>query len=206
MRVPFAAEPFRRLTSGEKRPGSTRTGLVCAPRRVARLALGLAGAAIASGEAGMLVHRGPPLPLDGGLGSHCTFQALEIEMIACPEIIREARAVGLAERELTLHVRVPMHRWRQWIRHRPANVNEYSSRYQRSLTNKKGNANAQFVRGHCHDRCLRICDSRMRPQYQRRRAHPGFHGADVADGYCLSGCLQTTSCNGTGSDRRRSSG
>lgn len=31
--------------------------------------------------------------------------------------------------ELKLHVRVPMHIWRQWIRHRTASVNEYSTRY-----------------------------------------------------------------------------
>lgn len=31
--------------------------------------------------------------------------------------------------ELKLHVRVPMDAWRQWIRHRTANVNEYSTRY-----------------------------------------------------------------------------
>ena len=31
--------------------------------------------------------------------------------------------------ELKLHVRVPMDLWRQWIRHRTANVNEYSTRY-----------------------------------------------------------------------------
>lgn len=31
--------------------------------------------------------------------------------------------------ELKLHVRVPMDTWRQWIRHRSASVNEYSTRY-----------------------------------------------------------------------------
>jgi thymidylate synthase (FAD) len=31
--------------------------------------------------------------------------------------------------ELKFHVRVPMDCWRQWIRHRTASVNEYSSRY-----------------------------------------------------------------------------
>jgi thymidylate synthase (FAD) len=31
--------------------------------------------------------------------------------------------------ELKLHIRVPMDAWRQWIRHRTANVNEYSTRY-----------------------------------------------------------------------------
>ncbi len=31
--------------------------------------------------------------------------------------------------EIKLHVRVPMDAWRQWIRHRMASVNEYSTRY-----------------------------------------------------------------------------
>ena len=31
--------------------------------------------------------------------------------------------------EIKLHVRIPMDAWRQWIRHRTANVNEYSTRY-----------------------------------------------------------------------------
>lgn len=31
--------------------------------------------------------------------------------------------------EIKLHIRLPMDCWRQWIRHRTANVNEYSTRY-----------------------------------------------------------------------------
>src|SRR3989338_3820310 len=31
--------------------------------------------------------------------------------------------------ELKFHIRTPMDCWRQWIRHRTANVNEYSTRY-----------------------------------------------------------------------------
>lgn len=31
--------------------------------------------------------------------------------------------------EIKLHVRVPMDTWRQWIRHRTASINEYSTRY-----------------------------------------------------------------------------
>ncbi|MEJ5350304.1 MAG: FAD-dependent thymidylate synthase [Melioribacteraceae bacterium] len=31
--------------------------------------------------------------------------------------------------EIKFHLRVPMDTWRQWIRHRTANVNEYSTRY-----------------------------------------------------------------------------
>lgn len=56
--------------------------------------------------------------------------------------------------EIKLHVRVPMHIWRQWIRHRTASVNEYSTRYSEAIdslevasewrlqssTNKQGSA------------------------------------------------------------------
>lgn len=38
--------------------------------------------------------------------------------------------------ELKLHVRVPMDIWRQWIRHRTANVNEYSTRYSVAIDDK----------------------------------------------------------------------
>ncbi len=35
--------------------------------------------------------------------------------------------------EIKLHVKVPMDHWRQWIRHRTANVNEYSTRYSEAI-------------------------------------------------------------------------
>jgi thymidylate synthase (FAD) len=35
--------------------------------------------------------------------------------------------------EIKLHVRVPMDCWRQWIRHRTANINEYSTRYSEAI-------------------------------------------------------------------------
>lgn len=38
--------------------------------------------------------------------------------------------------EVTLHVRCPMDVWRQWIRHRTANVSEYSTRYSRAINEK----------------------------------------------------------------------
>ena len=39
--------------------------------------------------------------------------------------------------ELKLHVRVPMDTWRQWIRHRTASVNEYSTRYSIAINKKQ---------------------------------------------------------------------
>src|SRR3954469_25417392 len=44
-------------------------------------------------------------------------------------LLRHAHTTPFEMCEITLHVRVPMDAWRQWIRHRTANVNEYSTRY-----------------------------------------------------------------------------
>ena len=40
--------------------------------------------------------------------------------------------------EIKLHVRSPMDVWRQWIRHRTANVNEYSTRYSVAIDSMQG--------------------------------------------------------------------
>jgi thymidylate synthase (FAD) len=44
-------------------------------------------------------------------------------------LIRHQHTTPFEMCELKLHLRVPMDTWRQWIRHRTANVNEYSTRY-----------------------------------------------------------------------------
>ena len=44
-------------------------------------------------------------------------------------LIRHHHTSPLEMCEIKFHVRVPMDTWRQWIRHRTANVNEYSTRY-----------------------------------------------------------------------------
>jgi len=44
-------------------------------------------------------------------------------------LLRHAHTTPFEMCEVKLHVRVPMDAWRQWIRHRTANVNEYSTRY-----------------------------------------------------------------------------
>ncbi|MCX6149674.1 MAG: FAD-dependent thymidylate synthase [Ignavibacteriales bacterium] len=44
-------------------------------------------------------------------------------------LIRHQHTTPLEMCEIKLHLRVPMDCWRQWIRHRTANVNEYSTRY-----------------------------------------------------------------------------
>lgn len=44
-------------------------------------------------------------------------------------LMRKYHTTPFEMAELKLHVKVPMDAWRQWIRHRTANVNEYSTRY-----------------------------------------------------------------------------
>jgi len=44
-------------------------------------------------------------------------------------LVRHHHTSPLEMCEIKLHVRVPMDCWRQWIRHRTASVNEYSTRY-----------------------------------------------------------------------------
>lgn len=44
-------------------------------------------------------------------------------------LLRHHHTTPLEMCEIKLHIRVPMDCWRQWIRHRTANVNEYSTRY-----------------------------------------------------------------------------
>ncbi len=44
-------------------------------------------------------------------------------------LMRHSHTTPFEMCEIKLHVRVPMDCWRQWIRHRTASVNEYSTRY-----------------------------------------------------------------------------
>lgn len=44
-------------------------------------------------------------------------------------LMRHAHTTPFEMCEIKLHIRAPMDVWRQWIRHRTANVNEYSTRY-----------------------------------------------------------------------------
>lgn len=44
-------------------------------------------------------------------------------------LMRHSHTTPFEMCKIKLHVRVPMDLWRQWIRHRTANVNEYSTRY-----------------------------------------------------------------------------
>ncbi len=46
--------------------------------------------------------------------------------------------------ELKFHVRVPMDTWRQWVRHRTANINEYSTRYSEAIDSQQTTAPDQW--------------------------------------------------------------
>lgn len=48
-------------------------------------------------------------------------------------LMRHRHATPFEMAEIKLRVRVPMDCWRQWIRHRTANVNEYSTRYSEAI-------------------------------------------------------------------------
>jgi len=48
--------------------------------------------------------------------------------------------------EIKFHVRVPMDCWRQWIRHRTANVNEYSTRYSLAIDAMQRTAEGEWRR------------------------------------------------------------
>jgi len=48
-------------------------------------------------------------------------------------LMRHRHSTPFEMAEIKLLVRVPMDTWRQWIRHRTANVNEYSTRYQPAI-------------------------------------------------------------------------
>lgn len=48
--------------------------------------------------------------------------------------------------ELKLHLRVPMDCWRQWVRHRTANINEYSTRYSIAIDSAQQTPPSQWRR------------------------------------------------------------
>ena len=89
--------------------------------------------------------------------------------------------------EIKLHVRVPMDAWRQWIRHRTANVNEYSTRYsvaidaaqrtpsdkwrRQSMVNRQGsNGNLPTDLGECLSAAEQELQERAREVYEARIA------------------------------------
>ncbi len=52
-------------------------------------------------------------------------------------LLRNAHTTPFEMCKLKLHIRVPMDCWRQWIRHRTASVNEYSTRYSEAIAEQQ---------------------------------------------------------------------
>ena len=48
-------------------------------------------------------------------------------------LMRHRHSTPFEMAELKFAVRVPMDCWRQWVRHRTANINEYSTRYSEAI-------------------------------------------------------------------------
>jgi thymidylate synthase (FAD) len=59
-------------------------------------------------------------------------------------LLRHAHTTPFEMCEIKLHVRVPMDCWRQWIRHRMANINEYSTRYSIAIDASQKTAPAEW--------------------------------------------------------------
>jgi thymidylate synthase (FAD) len=59
-------------------------------------------------------------------------------------LLRHRHTTPFEMAELKLLVRVPMDCWRQWIRHRTANVNEYSTRYSVAIDSAQATAPEQW--------------------------------------------------------------
>jgi thymidylate synthase (FAD) len=59
-------------------------------------------------------------------------------------LMRQSHTTPFEMCEIKLHVRVPMDTWRQWIRHRTANVNEYSTRYSLAIDAAQRTAPGQW--------------------------------------------------------------
>jgi thymidylate synthase (FAD) len=61
-------------------------------------------------------------------------------------LMRHSHTTPFEMCELKLHVRAPMDAWRQWVRHRTANVNEYSTRYSIAIDSAQQTAPSEWRR------------------------------------------------------------
>ncbi|MFM8734632.1 MAG: FAD-dependent thymidylate synthase [Pirellulales bacterium] len=59
-------------------------------------------------------------------------------------LLRHAHTTPFEMADLKFVVRVPMDCWRQWIRHRTASVNEYSTRYSLAIDSMQGTGDAEW--------------------------------------------------------------
>jgi thymidylate synthase (FAD) len=59
-------------------------------------------------------------------------------------LLRHAHTTPFEMAELKFVVRVPMDCWRQWVRHRTANINEYSTRYSLAIDSRQSTNDAAW--------------------------------------------------------------
>lgn len=59
-------------------------------------------------------------------------------------LLRNAHTTPFEMCKIKLHIRVPMDCWRQWIRHRTASVNEYSTRYSEAIADQQSTLPAEW--------------------------------------------------------------
>ena len=123
-------------------------------------------------------------------------------------LMRHSHTTPFEMCELKLHIRAPMDCWRQWIRHRTANVNEYSTRYSvaidsaqrtaaghwrsQSQSNKQGSANylagtigENLTRGEreLHDHARRVYQERLTAGVAREQARKDLPLSTYTEAY-----------------------
>ncbi len=59
-------------------------------------------------------------------------------------LIRHRHTTPFEMCEIKFHVRVPMDIWRQWVRHRTASINEYSTRYSLAVDSARSTAEGEW--------------------------------------------------------------
>lgn len=123
-------------------------------------------------------------------------------------LMRHRHSTPFEMAEIKLLVRVPMDCWRQWIRHRTANVNEYSTRYSlaidaaqttspdewrsQSSSNRQGSEalldstfGEQFTKSEkeLQDKCRQVYDERIEAGIAREQARKDLPLATYTEAY-----------------------
>ena len=123
-------------------------------------------------------------------------------------LLRHRHTTPFEMAEVKFLVRVPMDTWRQWIRHRTANVNEYSTRYslaidsaqkttvdewrQQAATNRQGSGDAlpsdlgqslTEEEGHLQSESRRVYESRIERGVAREQARKDLPLSTYTEAY-----------------------
>lgn len=123
-------------------------------------------------------------------------------------LLRHRHTTPMEMCEIKFHVRVPMDVWRQWIRHRTASINEYSTRYsiaidsmyttspegwrEQSTTNRQGSAESfdsetgtQLTKQETklHAECRRVYQDRINRGVAREQARKDLPLSTYTEAY-----------------------